>query len=74
TVASTKVTEASNRRRKLSPRFRCFVCHADFTAKHNLQFHENSHKGKKPYTCRYCGSSFTVPRSRVRHERKCKQS
>ncbi|KAJ3932257.1 MAG: hypothetical protein NXY57DRAFT_131812 [Lentinula lateritia] len=73
TVASTKVREQADRKRKSQARFYCSFCSADFTAKHNLQFHENSHKGEKPYACRYCSTSFTVPRSRDRHEKNCKQ-
>ncbi|KAJ4488485.1 hypothetical protein J3R30DRAFT_944341 [Lentinula aciculospora] len=50
------------------------ICHADFTTKHNLKYHLNSHNGAKPYICDFCGSSFTVPRSKDRHQKKCKNS
>ncbi|KAJ3904369.1 hypothetical protein F5879DRAFT_1032011 [Lentinula edodes] len=49
TVASTKVREQADRKRKSQARFYCSFCSADFTAKHNLQ-------------CESFLASFEVPR------------
>ncbi|KAJ4001479.1 hypothetical protein F5050DRAFT_1408034 [Lentinula boryana] len=71
-VASQKVKEQADRKRKLGARFYCKYCTSDFTTKHNLQHHENAHEGKKLYHCPKCKSSFSVPRSRDRHCKSCK--
>ncbi|KAJ3741796.1 hypothetical protein DFH05DRAFT_1527471 [Lentinula detonsa] len=71
-VASQKVKERADSKRKSSARFYCKYCTSDFTAKHNLQYHENSHEGKKLYPCPHCKSPFSVPRSRDRHGKSCK--
>ncbi|KAJ3796114.1 hypothetical protein GGU11DRAFT_166829 [Lentinula aff. detonsa] len=71
-VASQKVKERADSKRKTSARFNCKYCNSDFTAKHNLQYHENSHEGKKLYPCPHCESPFSVPRSRDRHSKSCK--
>ncbi|KAF9068652.1 hypothetical protein BDP27DRAFT_1403035 [Rhodocollybia butyracea] len=70
TVATSKVREAAVRKRKFSGpgKYKCSRCGDDFTTKHNLQHHENAHKGLKPYMCAYCSQAFTVPRSKDRHE------
>ncbi|KAJ3773749.1 hypothetical protein FB446DRAFT_513194 [Lentinula raphanica] len=74
TVGSLKVKQQANSKRKTTATFRCKYCGSDFTAKHNLQYHENSHEGKKPYPCPYCiDKAFTVPRSRDRHVKTCKE-
>ncbi|KIJ98855.1 hypothetical protein K443DRAFT_103309 [Laccaria amethystina LaAM-08-1] len=74
-VASPEQVSASNRRRTdaLPGRFVCNLCPQDFTAKHNLKNHINSHFQKKPHRCTGgCGSSFGTRSSLNRHRKKCK--
>lgn len=76
-VASPEQVSASNRRRTnaVPGRFVCDLCPQNFTAKHNLKNHVNSHLQKKPHCCTGssgCGSSFGTRSSLNRHRKKCK--
>ncbi|KAE9406701.1 hypothetical protein BT96DRAFT_1014660 [Gymnopus androsaceus JB14] len=54
TVGSPNVKEVAWNKR-MKGNFICSFCDANFTAKQNLVFHENSHKGLKLFRCSYCG-------------------
>lgn len=74
-VASPEQVAAANRRRKntVPGRFVCNLCPQNFTAKHNLKNHINSHFQKKNHRCTAgCGSSFGTRSSLNRHRKKCK--
>ncbi|KIJ98848.1 hypothetical protein K443DRAFT_193868 [Laccaria amethystina LaAM-08-1] len=75
-VASLDQVSASNRRRTngVAGRFACHLCPQNFTAKHNLKNHINSHFQKKTHRCTPggCGSSFGTRSSLNRHRKKCK--
>ncbi|KIJ98846.1 hypothetical protein K443DRAFT_103299 [Laccaria amethystina LaAM-08-1] len=73
-VTSPRQVSAANRRRtNPSPgRFVCGLCPRDFTAKHNLQNHINSHLKKKDHKCGSCGKSFATRSSLNRHSKKCR--
>ncbi|KAJ6507759.1 hypothetical protein C8R47DRAFT_949330, partial [Mycena vitilis] len=65
---------ASHNRRKDKTTPGAFVCNdcgADFTAKHNLRHHENSHKSVKNFACDLCGSTFGTKHVLTRHRGKC---
>ncbi|KAJ7679170.1 hypothetical protein DFH06DRAFT_506221 [Mycena polygramma] len=64
---------ARNRRKdKTTPgAFVCNDCGADFTAKHNLLNHENSHKSVKNFLCDLCGVTFGTKHVLTRHRGKC---
>lgn len=73
-VASTKIVDASSKRRKKpgeKGRFVCHICGHDFTAKHNLNNHMNSHSGIKPHKCVVCGQTFTTSGTAKRHQSNC---
>lgn len=75
-VASAEHVAASNRRRTTgSGRFTCDLCPENFTSKHNLQNHQNSHYGRKNHQCmpEGCGSDFATQSSLVRHRKTCKK-
>ncbi|KAH8822844.1 hypothetical protein DL96DRAFT_319721 [Flagelloscypha sp. PMI_526] len=73
TLATRSVQEAARRRRKRPARFRCELCPTDFTAKHNLENHMNSHRNIRPHKCKLgCGKSFGTAQVLRRHEPKCK--
>ncbi|KAJ8088490.1 hypothetical protein PM082_022563 [Marasmius tenuissimus] len=75
-VASDGVRARALARRKPLPKgrklYHCTVvgCDADFTAKHNLNHHINSHDDFKPHGCEHCGRSFTTSSDRSRHIQK----
>ncbi|KAJ7476142.1 hypothetical protein FB451DRAFT_1088199, partial [Mycena latifolia] len=74
TVATFAGRRAANTRRKdkTTPgAYKCDVCGADFTAKHNLKNHQNSHIGLRNYACSTCGQVFGTSGVQKRHERKC---
>ncbi|KIK07078.1 hypothetical protein K443DRAFT_673652 [Laccaria amethystina LaAM-08-1] len=50
--------------------FKCQLCDATFTAKHNLENHINVHLGIKKHHC-VCGSSFSARSSLTRHGKSC---
>ncbi|KAJ7249213.1 hypothetical protein B0H12DRAFT_1324508 [Mycena haematopus] len=68
-VASPAGVHAAQLRRKKPAKFRCDICPATFTTKHNLKNHYNSHTGTKPYACRLCGVRFTTLSVKTRHEK-----
>ncbi|KAJ7249217.1 hypothetical protein B0H12DRAFT_1186181 [Mycena haematopus] len=68
-VASRAEMHAAQLRRKKPAKFRCDICLATFTTRHNLKNHCNSHTGTKPYACRLCGVHFTTQSVRTRHEK-----
>ncbi|KAJ7227481.1 hypothetical protein GGX14DRAFT_419794 [Mycena pura] len=71
-VASPANLKASSRRRKKIPRFKCELCGSTFTARHNLQNHENSHAGVRPFVCEWCREAFTTKGVLKRHQKTCK--
>ncbi|CAG0903306.1 unnamed protein product [Cyprideis torosa] len=44
--------------RQQKKRSTCAVCGKSLSSKQNLQFHELTHTGEKPFACRICGKSF----------------
>ncbi|KAJ7812335.1 hypothetical protein B0H13DRAFT_1469892, partial [Mycena leptocephala] len=59
-------------RRRMNPgAFVCETCGADFTAKHNLRNHQNSHNSVKIFKCQGCGQSFATSHVLKRHTRRC---
>ncbi|EDR06502.1 uncharacterized protein LACBIDRAFT_299955 [Laccaria bicolor S238N-H82] len=69
-----QVSAANRRRRKAVPgRFVCEFCPQDFTAKHNLRNHINSHFQRKTHRCTGgCGNTFGTRSAFIRHRKKCK--
>ncbi|KAL0575497.1 hypothetical protein V5O48_006482 [Marasmius crinis-equi] len=73
-VASNKIVDASTKRRKKPGergRFICPICNHNFTAKHNLNNHMNSHSGVKPFKCEVCKQTFTTSGTAKRHQNNC---
>ncbi|KAJ7227485.1 hypothetical protein GGX14DRAFT_630139 [Mycena pura] len=73
-VGSPAGRRAAKNRRKdqtMPGAFICKVCNADFTAKHNLRNHMNSHGSVKEFRCDTCGQSFGTSHVLKRHEGKC---
>ncbi|KAF9260013.1 hypothetical protein L218DRAFT_1003109 [Marasmius fiardii PR-910] len=73
-VASNKIVDASFKRRKKpteKARFVCPICQHNFTAKHNLNNHMNSHNGVKPFKCDVCKQTFTTSGTAKRHQNNC---
>ncbi|KAK7460368.1 hypothetical protein VKT23_009091 [Stygiomarasmius scandens] len=69
-VATDAVVQASRLRRKdpgRKGRFICPTCGRDFTANHNLKYHINSHRGKRPYECEHCEKRFGTTHVLKRH-------
>ncbi|KAJ6624089.1 hypothetical protein B0H10DRAFT_765160 [Mycena sp. CBHHK59/15] len=61
-----------------SPRLRgklatypCHFCSANFTSKHNLNNHINSHLGLRQHSCKKCSRTFITESVKRRHEIKC---
>ncbi|KAJ6561890.1 hypothetical protein B0H19DRAFT_1142945 [Mycena capillaripes] len=50
----------------------CGICGQDFTAKHNLRHHIDSHNSVRPFECGKCTLRFGTKHTMTRHERKCK--
>ncbi|EDR01481.1 uncharacterized protein LACBIDRAFT_310878 [Laccaria bicolor S238N-H82] len=75
-VASPGQIAASTKRRTntTSTPFACSVCSSNFTKKHNLQNHMNSHYGVKNHRCEGgCEATFSTKSSLHRHLKKtCK--
>ncbi|KIK04886.1 hypothetical protein K443DRAFT_645274, partial [Laccaria amethystina LaAM-08-1] len=74
-VATLEQVSAANRRRTnaVPGRFVCHLCPQNFTAKHNLKNHINSHFQKKTHRCMDgCGSTFGTRSAFIRHRKKCK--
>ncbi|KIJ98853.1 hypothetical protein K443DRAFT_680431, partial [Laccaria amethystina LaAM-08-1] len=74
-VASPEQISASNRRRTnaVPGRFCCHLCPQNFTAKHNLKNHINSHFQKRAHRCLGgCGNNFGTKSSLNRHRKRCK--
>ncbi|KAJ7081824.1 hypothetical protein B0H15DRAFT_447094 [Mycena belliarum] len=51
--------------------FVCDLCGDDFTAKHNLKNHKDSHMGRKTHSCPMCDKCFGTSGVQKRHQRKC---
>ncbi|KAJ7111986.1 hypothetical protein C8R44DRAFT_256412 [Mycena epipterygia] len=74
---ATEATRTASRKRRRDPNKRgqyvCEVenCNADFTAKHNLQNHINSHFSNKKYKCHDCGHLFVTQYCQTRHASRC---
>ncbi len=50
-------------------RFICEVCDKGFMQVRDLEYHSNSHTGKKPYKCGICHKGFSDRRNMKRHEK-----
>ncbi|KAK7464297.1 hypothetical protein VKT23_006464 [Stygiomarasmius scandens] len=65
-VATKRVKRCALLKRKTTGRYFCEFCPADFTARHNLKNHLNSHIGRRPFSCVQCsyrsGTSCTLKR------------
>ncbi|KAK7464299.1 hypothetical protein VKT23_006466 [Stygiomarasmius scandens] len=65
-VATEKVKKCALSKRKITGQYFCKFCSADFTARHNLKNHLNSHIGFRPFPCMWCsyrsGASCTLKR------------
>lgn len=57
-------------RRQAAGKFACRTCGATFTRKINLQGHERSHYGDRPYACSACGKAFARVNDCRRHEKR----
>ncbi|KAJ7613970.1 hypothetical protein FB45DRAFT_260173 [Roridomyces roridus] len=67
-VGSAANVDAAHLRRKRAAKFRCEQCGRTFTARHNLNNHENAHKGIRPFPCKNgCGQRFTTAGTATRH-------
>ncbi|KAJ7081826.1 hypothetical protein B0H15DRAFT_853717 [Mycena belliarum] len=68
-VGSWATVQAARSRRKKPGKFACPYsgCISNFTARHNLRHHINSHKGVKPHQCHVCRTRFTTPSVLTRH-------
>jgi uncharacterized Zn-finger protein len=51
-------------------RFSCTECNKAFSAKHTLQFHLNSHSGRKPFSCKFCSFKASDRSSVSKHQKK----
>ncbi|KAL0575498.1 hypothetical protein V5O48_006483 [Marasmius crinis-equi] len=74
-IALPNVRESSNRRRGQNTRLlSCPVdsCNSTFTARHNLKYHVDAHRGIKDFQCEWCGRSFTGGSDCKRHAKKCR--
>lgn len=72
-IATDAVKKASVRRRKKPGKFKCSLpgCVSDFTTKHNLENHLNSHLGIRNYQCDACMRTFGVAHVLTRHRKTC---
>jgi hypothetical protein len=66
-VASDKIVQASNLRRRREAKHQCEHCGQTFTAKHNLQNHIYSHTGVRPFKCPECSQTFVTSGVLNRH-------
>jgi hypothetical protein len=66
-VASDKIVQASNLRRRREAKHQCEHCGQTFTAKHNLQNHIYSHTGVRPFKCSECSQTFVTSGVLNRH-------
>ncbi|KAF4951750.1 hypothetical protein FSARC_12821 [Fusarium sarcochroum] len=56
-------------RRQVTGKFTCHICTKSFTRKINLNSHERSHFGDRPYACSTCGKAFARVNDCRRHEK-----
>ncbi|KAJ6545028.1 hypothetical protein DFH09DRAFT_1172496 [Mycena vulgaris] len=73
-VGTDATRRAATRRRKDPNKrgpFVCKICGNDFTAKHNLKNHTNSHNSVKEHPCPKCHQFFGTSHVRDRHKLKC---
>ena len=49
-------------------KFKCSLCHKEFTRKHDAKRHELVHTGEKPYDCSNCDKKFTRKHDAKRHK------
>ncbi|KAM6497425.1 hypothetical protein JOM56_007898 [Amanita muscaria] len=75
-VGSSQIQQAAGKRRKKAGIHQCPFrnagCNATFTARHNLRYHLNSHRGLKPYKCNKCSYAAASPATTKRHQANCK--
>ncbi|THU89711.1 hypothetical protein K435DRAFT_968969 [Dendrothele bispora CBS 962.96] len=73
-IASQALIDVATRRRHWDNQgqklYRCDRCSQDFTAKHNLRNHINSHLGIKKHECT-CGQAFGTKHVLTRHQKTC---
>ena len=50
--------------------FSCSECPKKFAAKHTLEFHLNTHSGKKPFGCKWCSFMASDRSSVSKHQKK----
>ncbi|KAM6490619.1 hypothetical protein JOM56_013962 [Amanita muscaria] len=70
-VGSPQIQQAAGKRRTKNGIYQCTFrnagCNATFTARHNLRYHLNAHRGLKPYECTECSYAATSPTALKRH-------
>ena len=76
-VLAIKITEKetnqmceSNQNTKAKDKgyFKCDICHTSFKHKQNLQFHQMTHTGERPFECEMCDKTFTNQKGLRRHK------
>ncbi|PFH48363.1 hypothetical protein AMATHDRAFT_150062 [Amanita thiersii Skay4041] len=72
-VGSMKIDIASKARRKTAGKFTCDECGKDFTAKHNLKHHMDSHFDIKAYNCLLCPYRAATRATLNRHIKTCQK-
>ncbi|KAH0585038.1 hypothetical protein H2248_008306 [Termitomyces sp. 'cryptogamus'] len=72
TIASDAVLQASAKRRKKAPMYRCSTCGQMLTSKDNLNNHMDAHTGIRRHPCQYCHERFRTRSVLKRHQKSIK--